>query len=81
MGYLGPSKKVVFVHKSFWRPSEAWYLMEEIESYEKVSACKGGSKYLMFYGKDWENSDENRLTFLGNKECFSIGCSKHLVMG
>ena len=55
--------------------------MEEIESYKKVSACKKGSKYLMFYGKGWENSDENRLTFLGNKECFSIGCSKHLVMG
>ena len=42
---------------------------------------RGESKYLMFYGKGWENFDENRLTFLGNKECFSIGRSKHLVMG
>ena len=55
--------------------------MKEIKSYEKVSACKRGSKDLVFNGKGWKDSDEKRLTFQDDKECFSICHSEHLIMG
>ena len=63
MRYLGPGEKVLFMQKSFWRPSEARYLIKEIKSYEKVCTCKRGSKDLVFNGKGWKDFDENRLTF------------------
>ena len=55
--------------------------MKEIKSCEKVSACKRGSEDLVFNDKDWKDSDEKRLTFQSDEECFSICHSKHLVMG
>ena len=63
---LGPSEKVLFVQKSFWRPSKARYLVKDIKPYKKVFTSKKGSKDLVFYGEGWENSDKDRLTFLGN---------------
>ena len=57
---------MLFVQKSFWRPSKAQYLVKEIKSYKKVFAFKKGSKDLVFYGEGWENSDKNRFTLLGN---------------
>ena len=39
--------------------------MKEIKSYEKISACKRGSKGLVFDGEGWKDSDKDRLTFLG----------------
>ena len=44
--------------------------MKEIKSYEKVSTCKRGFKDLVSDGKGWKDSDENRLTFQGDQECF-----------
>ena len=55
--------------------------MKEIKSYEKVSTRERGSKDLVFNGKGWKDSDEERLTFQGDKECFSICRSKNLVIG
>ena len=55
--------------------------MKEIKSYEKISACKRGSKDLVFNGKGWKDSDEKRLTFQDDKECFSICHTEHLNMG
>ena len=80
MRYLGPGEKVLFMQKSFWRPSEARYLIKEIKCYEKVCTCKRGSKDLVFNGKGWKDFDENRLTFLGDLECFSTCRSEYLIM-
>ena len=55
--------------------------MKKIKSYKKISTCERGSKDLGSNGKGWKDSDEKRLTFQGDKECFSIFCSKHLIMG
>jgi len=55
--------------------------MKEIKSYEKISACKRRSKDLVFNGKGQKDSDEERLTFQDDKECFSIFCSEHQIMG
>ena len=63
---LGPSEKVLFVQKSFWKPSKARYLVTKIKPYKKVSANKRGSKDLVFYGEGWENYDKDGLTFLSN---------------
>ena len=54
--------------------------MKEIKSYEKVSTCKRGSKDLVSDGKGWKDSDENRLTFQGDQECFSICYTEHLII-
>ena len=54
--------------------------MKEIKSYRKVFACKRGSKDLGFDGKGWKDSDEDRLTFQGDQECFSICRSEYLII-
>ena len=53
--------------------------MKEIKSYEKVSACKRGSKDLVFDDKGWKDSNEDRLAFRGDQECLSICRSEHLI--
>ena len=53
MRNLSPGEEMLFVQKSFWRPSKARYLMKEIKSYKEVFDSEKGSKDLMSYGEGW----------------------------
>jgi len=54
--------------------------MKEIKSFKKVSGYKRGSKDLVPDGEGCKDSDEDRLTFQGDQECFSICRLEHLIM-
>ena len=54
--------------------------MKEIKSYEKISTCERGFKDLVFNGKGWKDSNEKRLTFQSDEECFSICYTEHLIL-
>ena len=41
---------MLFVQKSFWRPSKARYLVKEIKTYNEIFVNKRGSKDLVSVG-------------------------------